>query len=125
MPRVYRSLWKVFKYFSFSELGSHLCHFHLCVAEGIFANAAKVPAISQRDAASLYTHCCYFGDSQVYRLYHHYRPVKSQREKRVGGVLPEALKPLSTHPTGTCPGGPGWVWAWSCVRPCKQPCPQH
>lgn len=47
--------------FPFQKAGSRLCHFHLCVAEGIFANAAEVAAISQRDAASLYTPLLFWG----------------------------------------------------------------
>lgn len=41
--------------FPFQKPGSRLCHFHLCVAEGISANAAKLAVTSQCDAAGLYT----------------------------------------------------------------------
>lgn len=47
--------------FPFQKPGSRLCHFHLCAAEGIFANTARVAATAGPRA-----HGCYFGDSQVY-----------------------------------------------------------
>lgn len=37
--------------FPFPKPSSRLCHFHLCVAEGIFANAVEVAVILQRECS--------------------------------------------------------------------------
>lgn len=86
--------------FPFQKPGSRLCHFHLCAAEGIFANTARVAAtaVPAHTAAILGTRRCTYGSLQACRL--------TGRRKRA----PPSANPLA-------PGGflrQGWVW----TRPC-------
>lgn len=115
--RVCPSLRKASPCFPFSEPVSHLCCFHLCAAEGIFANAAEVAAISQPDRRPC-THRCYLGNPQVYCLYH-YGSVNSQGEGREAGCCqrpPKAPEPPCS--TGTSPRKASWppgslrAWPW-------------
>lgn len=95
VPRVYRSLRRCLNIFPFQKTGSRLCHFHLCVAEGIFANAAEAAATSQRDAASLCTPLLFQGRTGVSFISLQVPSTPREREERAEHFQkpPEAPQP--------------------------------
>lgn len=88
--------------FPFQKPGSRLCHFHLCVAEGIFANAAEVAATSQCDAASLHTPLLFRGRTGVSFVSFQALSTPSEREERIGCFQ---RPPKAPSGTGAAPGG--------------------
>lgn len=114
VPRVYRSLGRCLNIFPFRRPGSHLCHFHLCVAEGIFVNEAEVAAASQRDVWSCAHRWC-LRDLQC---------VNSQGERGGGRVRARPQRPLCPIPWSP-PRWPPGPLAGSGQGPVCPRCQQH
>lgn len=92
--------------FPFQKPGCRLCHFHLCVAEGISANAAEVAATSQRDAASLHTPLLFQGRTGVSFVSLQALSTPREREERTGCIQRPSKAPPSTGAVPGCLPGP-------------------